>query len=121
MTSYFDHFAVVEIVNHYGTDLFLILLSVVVLYVITNNWVKIIPDRFQLVLEKLVVHWEGVISENLGLREFVLYAFVFFIFVDFWYKLIRVFYVSVSSENRYFYNLGFGLWNLIGCDSIWFL
>ena len=37
MTSYFDHFAVVEIVNNYRTDLFLILLSMVVLYVITNN------------------------------------------------------------------------------------
>ena len=101
MTSYFDYFAVVEIVNHYGTDQ--------KWYVITNNSVKIIADRFQLVLGKLVVHGEGVISEKLGLREFVLYAFVSFIFVDFWYKLIRVFYVSVSSENRYFYNLGFGL------------
>ena len=56
MTSYFDHFIVIEVVNHYGTDLFFILLSVLMLYVITNNWVRVIPNRFQLVLEKVIIH-----------------------------------------------------------------
>ena len=56
MKSYFDHFIVVEIINHYSTDLFFILLSVVVLYIIINNWVKIIPNRFQLILEKVIAH-----------------------------------------------------------------
>lgn len=66
MTSYFDHFIVTEIVSNYFTDLVVILLSVITLYVVLNKSIYIIPSRFQIILETVIDHWRSVVTENLG-------------------------------------------------------
>ena len=113
MTSYFDHFIVIEVVNHYGTDLFFILLSVLMLYVITNNWVRVIPNRFQLVLEKVIIHWEGVILENLEKKEFRFFIPLFCLFrFIFGVNLLGFFTYTFPVTTHVFITLGvsFGMW-----------
>lgn len=64
MTCYFDHFILTKIINNYITDSFFILLIVVILYNIINF--NIIPNKFQLIIEKIISHWELVVKENLN-------------------------------------------------------
>lgn len=113
MTSYFDHFIVIEVITHYGTDLFFILLSVLTLYVITNNWVRVIPSRFQLILEKIIMHWEGVVLESLGRKEFRLFVplFCLFLFI-FGVNLLGFFTYTFPVTTHVFITLGisFGVW-----------
>ena len=113
MTSYFDHFIVIEVINHYGTDLFFILFSVLMLYIITNNWVRVIPNRFQLVLEKVIIHWEGVILENLEKKEFRFFIplFCLFLFI-FGVNLLGFFTYTFPVTTHVFITLGvsFGMW-----------
>lgn len=56
MTSYFDHFVVIQIISCYITDLFVIALVGLVLYMVINVTIKVIPDRFQTILEGIIVH-----------------------------------------------------------------
>lgn len=66
MASYFDHFIVTRIITDYITDSFIIIMSVLVLYMILSKNQYIIPSRFQSVLEVVVEHWQTVVEENLG-------------------------------------------------------
>lgn len=66
MASYFDHFIVTRVITDYITDSFLIIISVLVMYVIISKNQFIIPSRFQSVLEIIIEHWETVVEENLG-------------------------------------------------------
>ena len=66
MASYFDHFIVTRIITNYITDSFIIMVSVLVLYMVLNNNQSIIPSRLQSVLEIIIEHWQTVVEENLG-------------------------------------------------------
>ena len=66
MTSYFDHFIVTKIITSYITDSFIILISVIVLYMVLSQHQSIVPSRLQVVLETVVDHWVTVVRENLG-------------------------------------------------------
>lgn len=66
MASYFDHFIVTRIISDYITDSFIIMLSVLILYMVINKNQFIIPSRFQSILEIIVEHWQTVVEENLG-------------------------------------------------------
>lgn len=66
MASYFDHFIVTRIITDYVTDSFIIMISVLVLYMVVSRNQYIIPSRFQSILEIIVEHWETVVEENLG-------------------------------------------------------
>ena len=66
MTSYFDHFIVTKIITSYTTDSFIILISVIVLYMVLSQHQSIVPSRLQVVLETVVDHWVTVVRENLG-------------------------------------------------------
>lgn len=66
MASYFDHFIVTRIISDYVTDSFIIMLSVIILYMVINKNQFIIPSRFQSILEIIVEHWQTVVEENLG-------------------------------------------------------
>lgn len=66
MASYFDHFIVTRIITDYITDSFIIMISVVILYVVLSKNQHIIPSRFQSILEIIVEHWQTVVEENLG-------------------------------------------------------
>lgn len=113
MTSYFDHFVVTEVINRYGTDLFFILLSVLMLHVITNNWIRVIPNRLQFILEGVIKHWEGVILENLGKKEFRFFVplFCLFLFI-FGVNLLGFFTYTFPVTTHVFITLGisFGVW-----------
>lgn len=66
MASYFDHFIVTRIITDYITDSFIIMISVLVLYMVVNKHQYIIPSRFQSIIEIIIEHWNTVIEENLG-------------------------------------------------------
>lgn len=66
MASYFDHFIVTRIITDYITDSFLILVSVLVLYMVISNNESIIPSRLQSIIEIIIEHWQTVVEENLG-------------------------------------------------------
>nr|WOE90990.1 ATP synthase F0 subunit 6 [Zygocanna sp. MKL-2023] len=66
MASYFDHFIVTRIISDYITDSFIIMVSVLILYMVLSKNQYIIPSRFQSVLEVIVEHWKTVVEENLG-------------------------------------------------------
>ena len=66
MTSYFDHFLVIKLINSYITDSFFIMFFVIILYLTTCYNFYLIPSRFQLLIEYILDHWFGVIRENLG-------------------------------------------------------
>lgn len=66
MASYFDHFIVIRILSDYMTDSFVIMVSVVIMYMVVNYNVFIIPSRFQSILEVMIEHWQTVVEENLG-------------------------------------------------------
>ena len=66
MASYFDHFIVTRIITDYVTDSFIIMVSVLVLYMVLNNNQFIIPSRLQSALEIIIEHWQTVVEENLG-------------------------------------------------------
>lgn len=66
MASYFDHFIVTRIITDYITDSFLILVSVLILYMVISNNESIIPSRLQSIIEIIIEHWQTVVEENLG-------------------------------------------------------
>lgn len=66
MASYFDHFIVTRIITDYITDSFIIMISVLVLYMVICRHQYIIPTRFQSVIEIIIDHWSTVVEENLG-------------------------------------------------------
>ena len=66
MASYFDHFIVTRIITDYITDSFIIMVSVIILYMVINKNQFIIPSRFQSILEIIIEHWQTVVEENLG-------------------------------------------------------
>ncbi len=66
MASYFDHFIVTRIITDYVTDSFIIMVSVLILYMVLSKNQYIIPSRFQSVLEVIIEHWQTVVEENLG-------------------------------------------------------
>ena len=113
MTSYFDHFVVVQFLSHYGTDLFLVLLSVLTMYIMVNRLVRIVPGRFQVLIEKVIEHWEGVIQENLGNKEFryFLPLFALFLFI-FGMNLLGFFTYTFPITTHIFITLGpaIGIW-----------
>ena len=113
MTSYFDHFVVVQVLSHYGTDLFLVLLSVLTIYIITNKLVRVIPNRFQALIEKVVEHWEGVIQENLGSEgtKYFLPLLCLFLFI-FGMNLLGFFTYTFPITTHIFITLGLalGIW-----------
>nr|AER54571.1 ATP synthase F0 subunit 6 [Laomedea flexuosa]AER54611.1 ATP synthase F0 subunit 6 [Obelia longissima] len=83
MASYFDHFIVTRIITDYITDSFVIMISVIVMYMIVSKHQYIIPSRFQSVVEMIVEHWSTVIEENLGdnSKYYLLPLLVLFMFV----------------------------------------
>nr|WJJ70017.1 ATP synthase F0 subunit 6 [Physonectae sp.] len=66
MTSYFDHFIVIQIINPYITDSFIVIFLVILLYFFINYNVFIIPSRLQSIIEIIIEHWVLVIKENIG-------------------------------------------------------
>lgn len=113
MTSYFDHFVVIQIISCYITDLFVIALVGLVLYMIINVTVKVIPDRFQTILERVIVHWEKVLLENLGdnkFNYFILFLSLFlFMFV---LNLLGFFTYTFPLTTHIFitFGLALGIW-----------
>nr|YP_010889990.1 ATP synthase F0 subunit 6 [Bargmannia elongata]WJJ69977.1 ATP synthase F0 subunit 6 [Bargmannia elongata] len=83
MTSYFDHFIVIQIINSYITDSFIIVFFVIVLYFFLNYNTFIIPSRLQNIIEIIIEHWVGVIQENLGSKAnyFILPLSTLFMFI----------------------------------------
>ena len=69
MTSYFDHFIVIQIINPYITDSLLVIFFVIILYFFLNYNTFIIPNRLQNIIEIIIEHWTSVIQENLGLKH----------------------------------------------------
>ena len=68
MTSYFDHFIVIQIISPYITDSLLVIFFVIILYFFLNYNTFIIPNRLQNIIEVIIEHWTSVIQENLGLK-----------------------------------------------------
>jgi len=66
MASYFDHFIVTRILTDYVTDSFVIMISVVIMYMVVFRYQYIIPSRFQSTMEIIIEHWRTVVEENLG-------------------------------------------------------
>ena len=66
MASYFDHFIVTRIVTDYVTDSFIIMVSVIIMYMVVCKYQYIIPSRFQSIIEIIIEHWKTVVEENLG-------------------------------------------------------
>nr|YP_010036177.1 ATP synthase F0 subunit 6 [Blackfordia virginica]QQW46706.1 ATP synthase F0 subunit 6 [Blackfordia virginica] len=69
MASYFDHFIVTRLITDYITDSFIIMVSVLILYIVLSKNQFIIPSRFQSVLEIIIEHWQTVVQENLGQKS----------------------------------------------------
>ena len=66
MASYFDHFIVTKIITVYITDSFFILIGVIILYVCLGKSIYVIPTRYQILLETIIIHWLSVVKENIG-------------------------------------------------------
>lgn len=69
MASYFDHFIVTRLITDYITDSFIIMVSVLILYIVLSKNQFIVPSRFQSVLEIIIEHWQTVVQENLGQKS----------------------------------------------------
>ena len=69
MTSYFDHFIVIQLINPYITDSFIIIFFVIILYFFLNYKSFIIPTRLQNIIEIIVEHWSSVVQENLASKS----------------------------------------------------
>lgn len=68
MSSYFDHFILIQIINPYITDSFFIIFLVILLYYLINfNF--LIPNRLQNIIKLIINHWLTVINENLGVKS----------------------------------------------------
>nr|YP_010890016.1 ATP synthase F0 subunit 6 [Erenna sirena]WJJ70003.1 ATP synthase F0 subunit 6 [Erenna sirena] len=83
MTSYFDHFIVIQIINPYITDSFLVIFFVIILYYFLSYNIFIIPNRLQNIIEVIIDHWILVIQENLGLKfnYYILPLITLFMFI----------------------------------------
>jgi len=83
MASYFDHFIVTRIITDYLTDSFLIMISVIVMYMVVLKYQYIIPSRFQSIIEIIIEHWNTVVEENLGnnTKFYVLPLITLFLFI----------------------------------------
>lgn len=113
MTSYFDHFVVIQIISCYITDLFVIALVGLVLYMVINVTIKVIPDRFQTILEGIIVHWEKVVSENLGEKNFNYFILLLSLFLFiFGLNLLGFFTYTFPLTTHIFitFGLSLGIW-----------
>lgn len=64
MSSYFDHFILLKVINPIITDSFFIIILVILLYYLINfNY--LISNRLQVLLKLIINHWLTIIDENL--------------------------------------------------------
>lgn len=113
MTSYFDHFVVIQVISCYITDLFFIALIGLVLYIVINVTIKVIPGRFQIILEGVIAHWEKVISENLGDKKFNYFILLISLFLFiFGLNLLGFFTYTFPLTTHIFitFGLALGIW-----------
>lgn len=66
MTSYFDHFILVNVFGNYITDSFFIFSFVLIMYSIICSTTYLIPKRVQIMIESILEHWFVVLKDNLG-------------------------------------------------------
>ncbi len=83
MTSYFDHFIIIQIINPYVTDSFIVIFFVILLYFFINYSIFIIPSRLQSIIEIVIEHWILIIRENVGEKYdyFILPLTTLFLFI----------------------------------------
>lgn len=75
MSSYFDHFLIIEFGNPLITNSFIVIFFTLFVYLLFKN---IISSRYQLVIELIFEHWYLVLKENLGdVRYFYLFSLLF--------------------------------------------
>ena len=83
------------------------------MYIMVNRLVRIVPGRFQVLIEKVIEHWEGVIQENLGNKVFryFLPLFSLFLFI-FGMNLLGFFTYTFPITTHIFITLGpaLGIW-----------
>ena len=81
MSSYFDHFLIIETINPIITNSFIVIFFTLFLYLLYNN---LIGSRYQLIITIIIDHWLNIIKENFNNTNFfyifpLLFSFILLI------------------------------------------
>nr|YP_006665710.1 ATP synthase F0 subunit 6 [Craspedacusta sowerbii]AEO93241.1 ATP synthase F0 subunit 6 [Craspedacusta sowerbii]QXT43883.1 ATP synthase F0 subunit 6 [Craspedacusta sowerbii]QXT43898.1 ATP synthase F0 subunit 6 [Craspedacusta sowerbii]CUS58528.1 TPA: ATP synthase F0 subunit 6 [Craspedacusta sowerbii] len=92
MASYFDQFNLIAIFSTYVTNSSLVMITtVVVCWVLFKNH-RLVPYRWQSVIEIVYDHFVGVVKDSLGVRgyRFLPFVFTLFLFIA-WLNVLGLF------------------------------
>lgn len=78
--SYFDQFTIVSLVPGVTNSSLMLVLSVVFIFGFFNPS-KLIPNRWQSIIEVLYDHWVTLVKDSLGIRGSKYFPFVFSLFI----------------------------------------
>jgi len=79
MAAYFDQFKIVSIFTLTNSSTMMILAVVVGLLLLRGS--KLIPNRWQSIMETIYNHYCGVVKDNLGLVGLKYFPFIFTLFL----------------------------------------
>lgn len=79
MAAYFDQFKIVSIFTLTNSSTMMILAVVVGLLLLRGS--KLIPNRWQSIMETIYNHYSGVVKDNLGLVGLKYFPFIFTLFL----------------------------------------
>lgn len=60
---------------------FLILISIILIFYFLNLSTKIIPTRWQLIVEELFLFTKDLVNKNIGINSLIFFPFIFFLFL----------------------------------------
>lgn len=78
--AYFDQFKVVDLIAITNSSMMMMLAVAVALILLKGN--RLIPNRWQAVMESLYDHFHGLVKDNAGTQYFP-FVFTLFIFIVF--------------------------------------
>ena len=96
MSSYFDHFILIQVLNWIITDSMLIFLSILFIWLIMLQCYKLISSYTQLIINFLFEHWFNLIRENLGKK-----------YSNYFYPIITLFFFLLTINLFGFYLYSF--------------
>ncbi len=83
--AYFDQFKVVDVIAVTNSSMMMVLAVVVAMMLLRGN--RLIPNRWQIIMETIYDHFLGAVKDNLGPEgikyfSFIISLFVFIVFLN---------------------------------------
>ncbi len=117
MSSYFDHFIIIEVIAPVVTNSFIVLSFSFLFYSLQP---KLVGGRLQLILKTLLDHWQNLVEENLkNVKYFYIFPMLFFfilltnLFGFFIYTFAPTTHISIT------FGLAFAIWNTVMVVGFW--